>query len=534
MKKIFLGMCLFLIVCLIFVSCGANTGYDIVDLDEIVTDPVRQEPNETDYDETEIDAETEPPVELSVSDIVDEYFGTVNFHNDFEYALYNLADKKINIDEVSAISVKSIEAGRLVLAVQYKNDVNKENDELIFEGDTTAFSTFYELANNGEVEIDAILLNRNLTRESKVIENSEEHISLKEDLFDMLSDYNNAKTAIFLIDGEDVRLAEYVTVKDIIDEIFADVDFDADAKYAIETIINAKTKVLEVSESIAIDFTIAKEGRIDLIAVVHGTGDKKTENIVSHFTYSGDTTQCTMFLNMIYDFDGVVENILNEKNIFIMSIVEKKSLDANQIRTAFEELRVTYDYEKSEGLSTINDYTEFWWETSPILGNTLISPKWFTDDELLALGIEDTKAFANAVLINSKWSRLEGTIPWSITDMMSYGYDGVGAKPSWDIDDVIYVYITDFDTEDIYKTSEAKMVVVAKNGVFTHQFCVMRYIGDVTTDRHGMILSDNPNSWFVLNYPNGYDYDVKSYTFIEDIIWNNPILFDENGIRVKD
>ena len=61
------------------------------------------------------------------------------------------------------------------------------------------------------------------------------------------------------------------------------------------------------------------------------------------------------------------------------------------------------------------------------------------------------------------------------------------------------------------------MVVVAKNGVFTHELCTMRDVGDVTTDRHRMILNDSPNSWLGESSKKASFEDIKKYINVEDI-----------------
>jgi len=437
---------------------------------------------------------------IEVADVVNEHFGDINFANEYNLALVDLVAKKVDIEKVKDIEVVSFETktnGKIVLNVLYEDGEEKESDTLTYEGDTTKFENFYKLSTNSTSVINGVVAENGLTLDGKVVEDSQQHKDLEDDFAALLATYNKELADFAKISAEDIvvyeepKPIEYVTVQSIVDEYFKGMDFDADTKEVMETIITTKTPIIEVKNNVVLDFEIGQNGKINIIAECLNT--RTTVTSLSCFAYTGDTTQYSNFFNLSGDFEGTIAKVLEEKGLTLSSNVDKLSTTVAELRAELGELKADYEAEKAS-FSSI--------DKSSILARTVIEPKYFTPEELASLGIQDTKAFAEAVLTNENWQ-------------------SQGVNPGWTMEDVVAVYVNDFGAEDIDKSSKANMVVITKDGMFNHELCVRRYVGDATTDRHGMVLSDNPNTWLGTT--------TKEIDFAE-----NAVVFDENGEKVED
>lgn len=439
-------------------------------------------------------------IKIEVEDIVDEYFGAKNFANEFNNALTSFVAKKVDIEKVKDIEVVSFEVktnGKIVFNVLYDEGEEKESDTLTYEGDTTKFENFYKLSINSTSVINGVVAENGLTLDGEVVEDSQQHKDLKDDFTVLLATYNKELADFAEIPADDIvvyeepKPIEYVTVQSIVDEYFKGMDFDSDIKQVMETIITTKTPIIDVKNNVALDFEIGQNGKINVIAECLNT--RTTITALSCFAYTGDTIQYANFFNLIRDFDGTIAKILEGKGLTLGSNVDKLSTTVAELKAELSQLKTDYEAEKAS-FSSI--------DKSSILARTVIEPKYFTPEELATLGIQDTKAFAEAVLTNEKWQ-------------------SQGVDPGWTMDDVVAVYVNNFGAEDIDKSSRANMVVVTKDGMFNHELCVRRYVGDATTDRHGMILQDNPNTWLGTT--------VKEIEFAK-----GSVVFDASGKSVKE
>ncbi len=437
---------------------------------------------------------------VEVANIVNEYFADVDFANEFNLALIDLVAKKVDIEKVKDIDVVSFETktnGKIVLNVLYEDGEEKESDTLTYEGDTTKFENFYKLSTNSTSVINGVVAENGLTLDGKVVEDSQQHKDLEDDFTALLSTYNKESADFAKISAEDIvvyeepKPIEYITVQSIVDEYFKGKDFDADIKEVMETIITTKTPIIEVKNNVALDFEIGQNGKINIIAECFNT--RTTVTSLSCFAYTGDTTQYANFFNLSGDFEGTIAKVLEGKGLTLGSNVDKLSTTTAELRAELGELKADYEAEKSS-FSSI--------DKSSVFARTVIEPKYFTSEELATLGIQDTKAFAEAILTNENWQ-------------------SQGVNPGWTMDDVVAVYVNDFGAESIDKSSKANMIVITKDGMFNHELCVRRHVGDATTDRHGMILQDDPKTWLGTT--------TKEINFVED-----AVVFDENGERVED
>ena len=437
---------------------------------------------------------------LEVTNIVNEHFGDIDFANEFNLALIDLVSKKVDIEKVEDIDVVSFEAktdGKLVLNVTYVDGEEKESDTLTYEGDTTKFENFYKLSTNSAGIINGIVTENGLTLDGQVVENSSAHTNLEGDFEALVATYNAEKATFGNISANEIvvyeepKPIEYVTVQSIVDDVFGDMDFDGDTKEVMETIITTKTPIFEVKNNVAINYEIGQDGKINVVAECLNT--RTTLTSLYCYAYSGDTNQYANFLKLAGNFEGTLTTLLAQKGLTIDSSVDKFATTTASLKAELEQLKTNYEEEKASFASI---------DKSVVLGRTLITPKYFSSQELTSLGIQDTKAFAQAVLENEKWQ-------------------SQGVDTGWTMDDVVAVYVTDFGAEDIDKSSKATMVVVTDDGVYSHELYTRRLVGDATTDRHGMILSDNPNTWL--------DNTTKLIDFA-----GGKVVFDENGERVEE
>ena len=410
---------------------------------------------------------------IEVEDIVDEYFGEKNFANEFNLALIDLVAKKVDISKVKDIDVVSFEAkesGKLVLNVTYEEGNEKASDTITYEGDTTNFENFYNLSTNSTVIINGVITEKGLTADGEVVKDSVAHSALKQAFADLIATYNTEKTAFAGISADDLVIfeeekpIEYISVQSIVDQTFAGADFDGDLVATAGAIAGTRAPTFDVSKVFAIDYEIKEDGKIAIFAEV--TSKNKDRQYIYSFTVNGDMTKYGDYLSLASDFEGAIADFLAEKGLVATSQIDKNSPLALEIATSLTELKANYEVQKA-GLNAT--------EKSNIIAGSIFMPAILTSEQYQAMGTTDLNDLAKALLQNSK----------------GQNYDIV---TGWTMDDVVATYVEEFGSEAIDRSSMAEVAIITKKGIFKYELWTRRDVGDVTTDRFGMILADNPNT----------------------------------------
>ena len=247
------------------------------------------------------------PVEekVVVSNVVNEYFGNRDFRKEFDNSLAVVASKKVDVENIKSVELVSFEKGKsgnFVLNVKNKDELNLEDDELTFNGDTTAFGDFYNLSINQTAVVNAILADNEVVLTDEIVKDSAKHTAIKGDCADEIAKYDAQKTLFEGISADSITvkedpapIVEYVTVQSLVDQVFAGIDFDANLKDTAEKIIKTKAPINNVNKIFAIDFELATDGFFKVVAETQPTTSQS--NSITSWSINADTTK---FANYLY------------------------------------------------------------------------------------------------------------------------------------------------------------------------------------------------------------------------------------------
>lgn len=285
---------------------------------------------------------------------------------------------------------------------------------------------------------------------------------------------------------------QYVTVREIVDEVFAGIDFDANIKGTIETLF--KTKMLEkmeLAKVLAFDYEIGTDGKFAYYFENFDTSINKSKVLIH--TVNADTTKLQTYLEMSKDFEGYIASCLEENNLDFSSTVMGGAADEIELRSKLNNIKSQYLEQKSAIEAT---------NKQNIMMNILFaSPTTLTDAHMAELGITDYNAFANMLLTNQNT-------------------EGLDQVTGWTMEDVIATYISDFSAEGIDYSSGANILVVTNAGIYQYEMRTVRSYGD-TTDRYSMLLNDSEKT--------------RLKTIEQKAIYSeNAVVYDENGERIND
>jgi len=408
-----------------------------------------------------------------VSSVVNDYFGTRNFANEFNSSLLAVASKKVDADDIKSVELVSFEkakTGKIVLNVKYKDGLNLEDDELTYNGDTTAFEDFYNLSTNKTAVINAILADNEVSLTDEIVKDSAKHTAIKTDCADEIAKYDAQKTLFEGVSADSITvkedpapIVEYVTVQSLVDQVFAGINFDANLKETMKKIVQTRSATRDINKYLAFDFSISNSGMVTIIVDDYNTTTQS--QLVSKYTINTDTTKLANYLTLSKDFEGMINKMLEDENVTLQTQIVKDSAEQNAILNGLNTLKTKYTQEKTLLESTAK---------TDIKASGLIDPAQFDSTKMQELGITSMNDFAKALLNNKKGE----------------GYDQV---TGWTMDDVIATYVGELSAENIEYKGSFDVVIVTKTGLIRYNVGTQRTYGD-TTNRYSMFLSDNPNT----------------------------------------
>ncbi len=433
---------------------------------------------------------------ICVSDIIHAALGTTDYLDEFNEEILDIAGEKYGVLNLVSIDIDEFsiaQEGKIVLSVVVKGAENEEPAIITYEGDTTKYETLYRLAYEKEDYIAEILAEKGLTMDSEVEKDSEVHLDLAETFAGVKNDFNSGKTAFANLSAEDfkepepVKPIEYVTVQSIVDEVFKDIDVDADVKETAQAIFTTRVAAgIKMNNLLAVDYDKTAGDYVIYVESESSTGAKNINSFKAENAYPLNS----IYLDMSKDFDGYIARTLGEKGLNLTDQVEDGSIEESELVSYFEGIRENYETQKT----AIEKTTK-----TNITAKGLFTIADFDTTKMSELGITSMNAFAEALLNNENGD----------------GYDQVAG---WTMDDVVATYVSDFTTESINYTSKTDILVITKNGIYNYETWTQRIYGD-TTDRYSMILSDNQN------------VDILNTTQVVTLS-DNAIVFDENGQRI--
>ncbi len=432
---------------------------------------------------------------VKVGDLLDENLKSqYEYTNKFNQALVKSVTTSFDKGAVTAIDINEFqiaEEGRIELEIGYVDSITKTEEKDIFEykGDTRQYSTLPGLSQDKDAYVDSLLASLQLNDNSLIEVDGTTYKLILSDIgqFDAQAEAfgNITFTDVKETTEEKPPVVEMVLVESIVNEIFSGVDFDADLmETAALTVKNSAIVKSEMTRLYAIDLI---ESSAAIYAEMRLEDDAKTTFCLCALALNSGEKE---YFDLAKNFDMSIKTKILELGLTLDSEVEKNSSEYLSIVSECQTLKTNYETKRD----SVNDMT-----SSDVQGVGIATPKQFSPEELEALGITDTNAFAEALLSNTN-----GT-----------GYEQV---TGWTMDDVIKVFPIEFGGEDhITFNSWSRIYVFTKDGVYDYQIKTHRYYG-ATEDRYGMILNDSEN------------VTIEATTKICDFS-ENVILYNENGER---
>ncbi len=441
------------------------------------------------------------PVEekIEVSSVINGYFGNRNFADEFNNSLVAVASKKVNAEDIKSVELISFEKGKtgsFVLNVKYKDGLELEDDELTYNGDTTAFDDFYNFSINKTAVINAILTDNEVALTDEIVKDSAKHTSINTDCADEIAKFDTQKALFEGISADSITvkedpapIVEYVTVQSLVDQVFAGIDFDANLKETINTLITTKSNLYTTEKIHAFDFNVGANGNVTFVAEVGST--KSTTKTVTKFSINSDTTKLANYLTLSKNFEGMITKMLEDENVTLQTQIVKDSTEQSDILNGLNGLKTKYTQEKD-----LLDATA----KADIKTTVLLTPAQFDSAKMKELEITSMNDFAEALLNNTKGE----------------GYDQVSG---WTIDDVITTYVGELSAENIEYKGGFNILLLTKNGIKLVGIGTQRYYG-ATESGYEMFLSDNPNA---------------NLRTVENIVEysNNSIIYEENENNIE-
>ncbi len=451
----------------------------------------QKDPPPTNPPGTELPGPEDQVEKVAVATILNEYFASRDFASEFNASLKAVASKKVEENDIKSVEIVSFEKGtngKIVLNVKYKDELSLEDDELTITADTTKIDDYRNAAINLTAVQNAILTENNVALTDEVEKDGTAHAAIKEDCASAISKINAGKTALEGISATNIEIKEetpieYVSVQSLVDEVFAGIDFDANLKETMGTLIETRAPQYNTKRLFVFDYNIGTNGKIQFYAeYAHNTTQA---SYISSFTITTDTTtQLEDYLSMSKDFETTIENSLQTKSVTLSSQIDKNSTTKQEIVEMLTTLKNNYYIGKTiiEGTSKSN-----------ILTNTIFTP---TQSDLSSLvGNKGTNAFAEALIKH-----------YNVTDFI--------------MDDVVAVYVGDFSGEAIDYSSRSNILVLTKQGIKNYEMWTRRSYGDMT-NRYSMILDGNENSG-VTSVANSAEYS------------NNAVVYDGEENRITE
>lgn len=437
-----------------------------------------------------------PVVEkVLASSIYDSAFDDVDFTNNYVDAFTSAIEQKYSISSLDNLNLAEIEFdrnGKVVFTFEKYDDTTKryEEDSLTYTGDTTGMETFYNMSQNTAEVVNDVWTKNGVEGTSQVEKDGDLYNTLVNDFASLRAEYDSGKTAFSTMSFDKNAEAEYVSVSSIVNEIFADIDVDADLKEISEHILEVKYPTAQTTKKIyAVEFD--KENNKLWFVSVKAINSSGNQTLVKS-SISLDVANNSEFINFVEDKESAIKSVLSENETSIDSQVKKNSSFEQDVRNDLTTLKNKYLSQKTALLSE-NDKSNVSCSSLYDIKDIMVR-----DEEFAELGIE-LNDLAKALATNTK-----GT-----------GYDNV---TGWTADDIVTTYSQgQAGWNNTTGYNSVKICVLTTNGVKTYSISLQSYI--------------NPNPYELI-----VEDSEKVVSITESSLYtysNNTIIYNENGQRIK-
>lgn len=451
--------------------------------------------------ETEKNTEqnTEPPVVvpkdmIDVVDVVDSVFKgydfDLNYKTTLANALINTVEDASNMKIKNTTFVIDETNGEVVVSIEKTNPITNwaQYGEIKLVGDTTGIATFLEMSSDKDEIIAEVLVANGLSLSGSIEKDSEAHKALLSDLQILKTDYDMSRKEFENSTFIDLTPREQVAVVDIVNSVFGDVDFYEDLSDCAQAALTARSANYELKKLHVVDFVLDTEGNISYYVNVYNK--KQNSTTLRKINMLVNTDELPEYVGLSMDFEKTISDYLATKELTIHSTVDKGSRMEEELREELLAMKENYYAQKQQLIEITKDETAYF---------GLAGYHAFTTSELAELGIEDTNAFAEALLNNTA-----GT-----------GYENV---TGWTMDDVVATYVGECSTwNGITKYCDFRVYVVTDKGINS---VLVGVTSENVENFYSFLINNSENSQVVIQ---------------EEVVMfsENAVVFDEDGNMVE-
>lgn len=436
-----------------------------------------------------------PVVEkVLASSIYDSAFDGVDFTNNYVDAFTSAIEQKYSISSLDNLNLAEIEFdrnGKVVFTFEKYDDTTKryEEDSLTFIGDTTGMETFYNMSQSTAEVVNNVWTKNGVAENTQVEKDSDLYDALVNDFALLRAEYDSGKTAFSTMSFDKNAEAEYVTVSSIVNEIFADIDVDADLKEISQHILEVRYTTVQTSERIyAVEFD--KENNKLWFVSVKANVDGDQSLIKS--SISLDVANNSEFINFVEDKENTIKSVLSENETNLDSQVKKNSSFEQDIKKDLTTLKNKYSAQKTALLNENNK--------SNISCSYLYDriEDMTSDSEFVELGIE-LNDLAKALATNKNGTGYDNVTGWTVDDIVTTYSEGQGG---W---------------SNTTGGNTVRVCVLTTKGVKSYVIGLKSYI---EPNPYGLIIDDSEKVKSIT--------ETNLYTYSD-----NAIIYNANGRRIE-
>ena len=398
--------------------------------------------------------------------------------------LSHVQSKYAKVETITSVNLQKDVHGKFTITANVKDENNQTKAVTFeYEGDTTMLcekesneNIIAQILAKAEIEMDA-----ELVKDSKA---SEQLKTLASAEVDLIKTQITALSNLEVTEKQEAQpQVEYVSVQSIVDEIWGDVDTDADIKAIAKYLMETKLPVGRVFEKL---YAVDKDEN-KITCYVETSRDAK----IALYAFSVEVEQNDLesFYELLKDKNEVIHNLVANSGININSDIEKNSLTETNLRTKLVNVKESY----------LNTITETKKDMDGIYGAGVFTPSILTEDQMQELGIENMNEFAEALQNNTK-----GQFYVSVED--------------WNIANVVETYVTAPSAESITKITGYNIYLLLRTGIITYNINVLNGPGIIAYKK---TLNDSADISVMSTR------DVVEYS-------DNAIVYDKEGERITD
>ena len=427
------------------------------------------------------------PVEEKVTayEVANSLVSSANLEGSYDNAIQDLVKTKYSkVEKIKSVSIDKKANGKFTIVANIKDENNQTKEvTLEYEGDTR---NVYSKETNADI-LAQILAKADIELDTEFVKDSQTLNEFKTlvsaEVSSKLAQINALKNIILTEKQQAVEpQVEYISVQSIVDEIWGNIDTDADIKAIAKYLTETKRQYYNYEKELAIDM---ENNSLNFYIKMTSKTNSKDVHIMKFDVATDENIE--NFYEFVKGKDSKVQAILGINND---TLTQKLVKDSNEERA----LRNVLSGEKQQYNQTKGSLTSL--SKSEINAESIFAPNLLSDAQMQELGIQDMNSFARALQTNTR-----GT-----------GYDKVSG---WTMDDVVGTFVGETTTNNLSHLTGYHINVLSKNGIFDYHVSVLYGVEDVAYNK----LLINSDDVTILNGKKLAEYS------------DNAIVYDREGSK---